>query len=112
MWLHLTWEVERKARWRTHRVEERLIAVDVSVTGMRVSARTAPGVEVGSTVTLRLNEFEAQARIRRVEPADQPDVSLYGMQFVEASNNFIEALFVQAGLETRDAAEELWRRSH
>jgi hypothetical protein len=33
------------------------------------------------------------------------------MQFVDASNDFVEALFVQAGLETRDAAEELWRRS-
>jgi hypothetical protein len=111
MWLHLTWEVDRKARFRTHRVEERLIAVDVSVSGMRASARTAPGVVVGSTVVLRLNEFQARAKIRRVEPSEQDDVAIYGMQFIDPPNDFIEALFVQAGLETRDAAEELWRRS-
>ena len=78
---------------------------------MRASAKTAPGIEVGRTVLLRLNEFESQARIRRLEPSDQDDVTIYGMQFVDPPNDFIEALFVQAGLETRDAAEELWRRS-
>ena len=110
-WLHLTWEVDRRARWKTRRVEERLIGLDVSVSGMRAAARTVPGLVVGSTVAVNLNDHVARARIQRVEPDEDPEVSVYGMQFIEPPADFVEALFVQAGEEPSDKAEEFWRRA-
>src|SRR6478752_4188608 len=88
-WLHLSWEVERRVRWRTRRVEERLIGVDVSVSGMRASAHAVPGLMVGSTVTLLLNEHRTDARIRRIDPDVDPEVAVYGLQFIDPPPEFV-----------------------
>ena len=83
--------------------------VDLSVSGVGAVARTAPNLGVGSVADLALNEHRVLATVRRVvtNHAD-PEESFYGLQFISASPDFVEAIFIQAGAEPRDTAERFW----
>jgi hypothetical protein len=112
IWLRLTWNVTRPARWGRRRTEEEGFAVlDISVSGLRAAARTAPDVAVGTTVTMHLDEHEVAAIVRRIERDDDRGESVYGLQFLDPPAAFIDALFLQAGEKSVSSAEEFWRRA-
>jgi hypothetical protein len=106
--MDLRW-LARRTGWRSRLVEERVAALDVSTSGVGVRARAVPEVRVGHVVTLRLDPFEVQARVRRIVPAADRTSALYGLEFIEPPAAFIEALLLQSTEARHEPLELVWR---
>ena len=85
--------------------------VNVSATGAAVVATTVPDLDRHSVVTLDCGGPSFDATVRRIVAGKEPDVSYYGLQFINPSADVIDLLLSHAGVAPRDVLEDYWRRA-
>jgi hypothetical protein len=62
---------------------KRAVVLDVSMSGLRVLAPTAPELRVGTTVGIEVDGLFGSVTIRRVVNSDDPGQRIYGVEFID-----------------------------
>jgi hypothetical protein len=109
----VTWRVPRRKRWgRVHLVDEAVEVVNVSATGAAIVGPTVPELQVQHLLPVQCGDKQLVSRIRRIVPSSSdPDVSFYGVQFIDPAPDAIELLLSQVAVPSREELEELWNRA-
>ena len=96
----VNWIVPRRHHFRATAVAVPAQLVNVSVTGLGITADAERLVAVGSQVLVVCDGMRAAAEVRRVSPAVDGRC-YYALEMVNASPSFIEAAMADTELDTR-----------
>jgi hypothetical protein len=110
--MKVTWRVPRRRRFgRVQLVDEVVDVANVSATGAAIIGPTVPDLQPRHLLPLDCGGLGVVARIQRIVPSADPEVSFYGVQFIDPDPNAIELLLAQVEIPSRDELEELWNRA-
>jgi hypothetical protein len=108
----VTWRVPRRKRFgRVQLVDEVVDVANVSATGAAIVGPTVPDLRAQHLLPLDCGGLSVVSRIQRIVPSPDPEVSFYGVQFIDPDPNAIELLLSQVEIPSRDQLEELWNRA-
>jgi hypothetical protein len=110
--LTVTWEVERRGRFRAKTQAEPVQVINASATGAALVAPRVPGLVRRSVVPLEFGDHRIFAKVMREEPTTIVGMTAYGVQFLDPDPAAVEYLLHQGGAENRDDLESLWLRAH
>jgi hypothetical protein len=110
--LTVTWEVERRGRFRTKKQAEPVQVVNASATGAALVAPRVPGLVRRSLVPIEAGGYHILAKVMREEPTAIVGMTAYGVQFLDPEPGAVEYLLQHGGADNRDDLESLWLRAH
>ena len=108
----VTWRVPRRKRFgRVQLVDEVVDVANVSATGAAIVGPTVPDLRPAHLLPLDCGGLSVVSRIQRIVASPDPEVSFYGVQFIDPHPDAIELLLSQVEIPSRDQLEELWNRA-
>ena len=108
----VTWRVPRRKRFgRVQLVDEVVDVANVSATGAAIVGPTVPDLRAQHLLPLDCGGLSVVSRIQRVVESSDPEVSFYGVQFIDPNPDAVELLLSQVEIPSRDQLEELWNRA-
>ena len=108
----VTWRVPRRKRFgRVQMIDEVVDVANVSATGAAIVGPTVPDLRPAHLLPLDCGGLTLISRIQRIVVSSDPEVSFYGVQFIDPDPNAIELLLSQVEIPSRDQLEELWNRA-
>ena len=100
---------QRKGRFRRKRPVDLGRMVNISITGAAIEAASDLPARLGAVVGIFVNERQATVRIRQTKPTDQPDVMVYGVEFIELSARLKDEIYGLLG--SGRPTEDSWLRA-
>ena len=77
----------RKRRRKSQKARPAVI-VDFSLTGLLLRSATDGDIEVGSQAAIEADGLHAVVQVERIDKTDDPETSLYGVQFLSIDPHF------------------------
>ena len=97
-------------RFGRRRKPQRGSLVDLSLTGARIKAPADPAIVAGTLVVIAVDDLRGVVKVRRIDAAIDPAVSLYGVEFIRLDARLQDLMDRTLSVHRPD--ETCWRWNH